>query len=314
VRLVDAFGRPFEGLRISLTDRCNFRCFYCHNEGQGSRVAPPSAPHETEMTADHVLRIGEAARRVGVQKVKLTGGEPLVRPDVESIVEGLHAQGHDVSMTTNGALLGARAASLAEAGLSRVNVSIDSLDPAQFEQIRGGRLSTVLAGVRSALEHGLRPVKLNVVVYRDTKDNIQPLMEYVGRTDGLELQLIQFMPEMAWMRPHVVDLAPLRQWLASQAQRVEERRIHRRKRYLVQGAWVEIVDPVENPAFCMGCHRLRVTADGHVKGCINRNDDLIPTKGLDVEGIEKVFQSAVAGRVPYYGVHVPVTKTTAAPS
>lgn len=306
--LVDAFGRPVTDLRISVTERCNFRCIYCHNEGQGSRVSPPNSPHDDEMTPAEIERIVRVANEFGIDSVKLTGGEPLVREDLEEIVERL-APHVDVSLTTNGSMLEHRAASLHAAGLRRANVSLDSLQPSEFEEIRGGRLAPVLRGVRAALEAGIAPVKLNLVVYSQTLKNIDAMIDFVGATDGLRLQLIQFMPEMAWMHPFAVDINTVRLLLEAKADRVVERRMHHRKRYRIRGASVELVDPVGNTEFCMNCHRLRLTHDGHLKGCINRNDNLIPTRGLSGDELREAFRRAVAIRVPYYGVHVKDLRT-----
>ncbi len=297
--LVDAFGRPMTDLRISVTERCNFRCFYCHNEGQGHRVAPSQAPHPDEMTPLEIERIVRVAAELGVTRVKLTGGEPLVREDLEEIVERA-ARHLEVSMTTNGSMLEHRAASLRKAGLDRCNVSIDSLTPQQFEEIRGGQLAPVLRGVRAALDAGLVPLKVNMVLYQQTVKNIDALIDYVGGSDGLRLQLIQFMPEMAWMKPYAVDIQTVHAFLASRADHVAERRLHHRKRYRIRGAWVEVVDPVGNHEFCMNCHRVRVTHDGKLKGCINVNDNLVSTRGLADAGVRDAFHRVVAQRAPFY--------------
>lgn len=297
--LVDRYGRPTTDLRISVTERCNFRCHYCHNEGQGSLVTPPSAPHADEMTPAEVERLVRIGAEFGITKVKLTGGEPLVREDLEDIVRRISSH-VEVSLTTNGSMLEHRAQGLKAAGLARCNVSLDSLAPKEFEEIRGGQLAPVLRGVRAALEAGLKPLKINLVVYRNTVKNIDSIIDYVGSTDGLRLQLIQFMPEMAWMKPLAVDIETVRLMLESKADAVQERRLHRRKRYRIQGAWVEIVDPVNNPDFCMGCHRLRITHDGKLKGCINVNSNLVLTRGLDDDGIRAAYRQAVAVRAPFY--------------
>jgi GTP 3',8-cyclase len=298
--LVDAFGRPTTDLRISVTERCNFRCVYCHNEGQGAPVRPPRDPHGDEMTPEHIERLVRVGASFGIRRVKLTGGEPLVRGDLEEIVRRCARHVDEVSLTTNGSMLESRAVGLRAAGLQRCNVSLDSLTPKDFEEIRGGQLAPVLRGVRAALDAGLKPLKINMVVYAHTVKNIEPMIEYVGRTEGLRLQLIQFMPEMAWMRPFTVDIQTVRLMLEAKADAVAERRMHHRKRYRIQGAWVEIVDPVDNPDFCAACQRLRVTADGHLKGCINSNKDLVATVGLDDDGLRQAFGRAVALRRPFY--------------
>jgi cyclic pyranopterin phosphate synthase len=297
--LVDAFGRPLTDLRISVTERCNFKCVYCHNEGQGQLVKPPHAAHADEMTPSEVENLVRVASELGVNKVKLTGGEPLVREDLEEIVRRI-SPFVEVSLTTNGSMLEHRAANLRAAGLARCNVSLDSLTPKEFEDIRGGQLAPVLRGIHAALDAGLKPLKVNLVVYQHTVKNIPSLIDYVGAADGLRLQLIQFMPEMAWQHPFAVDIATVRSFLEAQADRVAERRLHRRKRYRIRGAWVEIVDPVNNPEFCLSCHRVRVTHDGHLKGCINVNSNLVATRGLDDEGLRAAFRRVVAERAPFY--------------
>jgi cyclic pyranopterin phosphate synthase len=306
--LVDGFGRPFRTLRISVTDRCNLACSFCHNEGQGSRVRPATASGGPELPASQLGRIAEVAADLGATQAKLTGGEPLVRTDLTQIVRRVAATGMDVSATTNGLLLGAHAQALAEAGLSRVNVSVDSLDPERFRAIRGGRLVDVLAGVDAAVAAGLTPVKLNMVVTKASRPDVPSLVAYAAARDGVEVQLIQFMPEMAWQQQPAADVGALAAWLGSRADETVVREAHHRRRYLIGEAWVELVDPVGNPEFCMNCHRLRVTADGRLKGCINVNEGAPDLRGLDEQGIRRAFEEAVASRRPYY------TEPTPAPS
>lgn len=251
------------------------------------------------MTPAEIERLVRIGAEFGVNRVKLTGGEPLVRDDLEEIVRRISPY-VEASLTTNGSMLEHRALRLKSAGLSRCNVSLDSLAPKEFEDIRGGQLAPVLRGVRAALDAGLKPLKINLVVYRHTLKNIDAMIDYVGQTDGLRLQLIQFMPEMAWMRPLAVDMETVRLMLEAKADAVQERRLHHRKRYRIQGAWVEVVDPVNNPDFCMGCQRLRITHDGQLKGCINVNENLVTTRGLDDDGVRAAFRRAVALRAPFY--------------
>ena len=163
----DDFGREVTGIRVSLTDRCNFDCVYCHNEGLGD-TRGPMAPQDDEMTADEVVRLLEVVAEYDVDSVKFTGGEPMLRQDLEEIVARV-PDGMTPSMTTNGTFLPGRARDLADAGLERVNVSQDALDPEDFAELtRSGAYERVLEGVEAALAAGLDPVKLNMVVFEPT--------------------------------------------------------------------------------------------------------------------------------------------------
>lgn len=301
--LTDAFGRDVTDIRISVTKRCNFGCIYCHDEGLGPILAP-RMPHGDEMSVDEVERIVRTAREFEIRSVKFTGGEPLVRLDMEEIIDRTVRQIPDVSMTTNGSMLAKRAEGLRAAGLKRVNVSIDSLDPKAFQEIRKGDLRPVLKGIREALRVGLKPVKLNMVVFKQTLPHIPEMIEHISNGDGLKLQLIQFMPELVDHREWMVDIDAVKKWLETRADKVLVREMHHRRIYLFNGAEVEVVDPVSNAEFCMNCHRIRVTHAGELKGCLNRSDDLIETRGLDVDGLRDAFRRVVSNRVPYYGAYV----------
>lgn len=302
--LADRYGRGVTDLRISVTDTCNFKCVFCHNEGLGE-VRRPRDPRPDELSPEEIERIVRVAHGVGINSIKLTGGEPTVRLDLEEIVARIARHVPDVSMTTNGSMLAPRAQALKDAGLRRVNVSLHALDAQAFRRITQGSLRPVLKGIQAALEVGLTPVKLNMVVYRDTVEIIPAMVEYVGNTEGLMLQLIQFMPDLkVGMEDLVVDMEPIRQWLHANADLVGIREMHHRRIYHLGKAKVEVVDPVWNTEFCMNCHRIRLTHDGKLKGCLNRSDDLVSVRGLDDEGIRAALVQVVANRVPYYGVYV----------
>ncbi len=300
--LTDAFGRTITDVRISVTQRCNFACVYCHDEGLGP-VKRPRAPHEEELTPDEVERLVAIAREFGVRSVKFTGGEPLVRDDLEEIVRRTVLQIPDVSLTTNGSYLERRASRLRDAGLKRLNISVDTTDPERFRALRGGPLGPVLRGVTAALAAGLTPVKLNMVVLGTTVASVPQMIDHVAASEGLKLQLIQFMPELSVRENRPADVGVLRRWLEEHASRVLVREMHHRRVYLFDRTEVELVDPVDTPEFCANCHRLRVTHRGELKGCLNRNDDLVPTRGLDDDGLRRAFRQVVAQRVPYYGVY-----------
>src|SRR3990172_4720274 len=210
--LVDAFGREVTDIRVSVTRRCNFGCIYCHDEGLGPILAPRT-PHPEEMGVDEIERLLRIAREFDIRSVKFTGGEPLIRVDMEEIVDRAVRQIPDVSMTTNGSMLAKRAEALRDAGLKRVNVSIDSMDARAFHDIRKGDLNPVLDGIREALRVGLKPVKLNMVVFKHTLEHVPEMIDYVGHTEGLKLQLIQFMPELVGQHDWMVDIDGVKNWL-----------------------------------------------------------------------------------------------------
>ncbi|PSP34018.1 GTP 3',8-cyclase MoaA [Halobacteriales archaeon QH_10_67_22] len=323
--LADEFGREVTGVRVSLTDRCNFDCVYCHNEGLGDTRGPMAA-REHEMSTDDVVRFLEVAREFDVDSVKFTGGEPLLREDIEEIIRRT-PDGMEVSMTTNGTMLPGRAGNLVDAGLERVNVSQDALDEETFKQVtKAAAYDAVMEGVEAALDAGLAPVKLNMVVFEQTAGYVPGMVDHVAENEGLRLQLIEYMPEIAGHPEWAIDIGRVHDWLAEQATHVETREMHDRNRYWVtpdgseadaadlrdesgaidesRAGMVEIVDPVENPTFCANCHRVRVTHEGYLKGCLNRNDDLRPMGEMTKPEIRETFRETVANRVPFYGEYM----------
>ncbi|MFC6989141.1 GTP 3',8-cyclase MoaA [Haloplanus sp. GCM10025708] len=307
--LADDFGREVTGVRVSLTDRCNFDCVYCHNEGLGD-TRGPMEPQDDEMSTDDVVRFLEVAEEFDVDSVKFTGGEPMLRDDLEEIIRRT-PDSMEVSMTTNGTYLPGRAADLKAAGLERVNVSQDALDREAFAEItKAGAYDRVMEGVEAALDAGLAPVKLNMVVFEHTAGYVEGMVDHVAENDGLQLQLIEYMPELTGKPEWNIDIGRVHDWLEDIADRVEHREMHDRKRYWVGGSesgedgMVEIVDPVENPTFCANCHRVRVTHEGYLKGCLNRNDDLRSMGEMTREEIRETFRETVANRVPYYGEYM----------
>ncbi|QGN07947.1 GTP 3',8-cyclase MoaA [Halorhabdus sp. CBA1104] len=319
--LADRFDRALTGIRVSLTDRCNFDCVYCHNEGLGD-TRGPMAPREDELGTDEVVRVLDVAADVGVDAVKLTGGEPMLREDLEAIVRRA-PDALEVSMTTNGVFLPDRAEALAAAGLERVNVSRDAIDPAAFADLtNAGASGQVFAGIDAAREAGLDPVKLNAVVFEQTAHHIPDLVEYVASRDELVLQLIEFMPELVGSPEWAVEIERVHDWLSGLAVEIESREMHDRTRYHIPAGAadatgdgstaqagegigiVEIVDPVGNEDFCANCHRVRVTPEGHLMGCLNRPDERVSLGECSRKAIREAFETAVAERVPYYGEYM----------
>ena len=301
--LIDGFGREISGVRVSLTDRCNFDCVYCHNEGLGDTRGPMD-PQDDEMDTDEVVKFLEVIREFDVDKVKFTGGEPMLRDDLEEIIRRTPDK-METSLTTNGTFLPGRAEGLTEVGLDRVNVSQDALDREDFAKItESGAYDRVLEGVEAALDAGLDPVKLNMVVFEGTAEHIPEMVEHVAENSGLQLQLIEYMPEIAGHPEWAIDIGRVHEWLADKADRIEHREMHDRRRYWINDGMVEIVDPVENETFCANCHRVRVTHEGYLKGCLNRNDDLRSMDEMTKDEIREVFREVVDNRVPYYGEYM----------
>ncbi len=289
--LVDPFGRKVTGLRIAITSRCNMRCIYCHHEGETS-------PGE-EMSKETVVQVVKAGADLGIKSVKFTGGEPLMRSDLEDILNEL--PGHlSLSLTTNGTLLAGRASSLAEAGLDRLNVSLDTLNPRIYSEITGGTkkdLDRVMEGIRSARDAGLTPIKLNMVVLRENQDEVDELIEF-AKEEGAILQLIELLDlEGIGLGG---DLLNIEKDLERRSDRIVTRHMHRRRKYFLDGAEVEVVRPIDNTEFCANCTRLRVTSDGKLKPCLLRNDNLVEIGSADFEETKLLLREATARRKPYF--------------
>ena len=289
--LRDSYNRPVSNIRVSLTPKCNLSCIYCHREGEKSPEDPLSAEDIAE-----ILRI---AAKFEIRSVKFTGGEPLLRHDLEKIVQSVPA-GMESSLTTNGTLLADLAPALKRAGLKRVNVSLDSLNKETYKKITGtDRLSEVLDGITAALDAGLTPVKLNMVVLEGVNDNeVDDFLAFVRGNRNLVLQLIELM-HFNDCNYHG-DLNGLEEMLASRSKQIITRRMHHRKKYCLDGAEVEVVRPLHNTEFCAFCNRLRVTSDGKLKPCLLRTDNHLDIRGKKGEELEALFKKAVSLREPFY--------------
>ena len=305
--LVDTYGRRVTSLRMSLTNRCNLRCIYCHNEGEKDSG--------DEVTVDEVARLLRIAVKYGIDRIKFSGGEPLLRNDLEDILMALPPL-KDVSLTTNGTLLAPRAKKLKEAGLNRVNISLGSLDPAHYDRITAcrGHFEQARAGIDAAVEAGLTPVKLNMVYLKGINDDeVERMMDFV-RGKPLILQIIELMDFRGAFGYHG-DLATLERSLKERAERSVRREMHRRTKYFIDGAEVEVVRPIDNSEFCMNCNRLRITSDFKLKPCLLRNDNLVSLRGLNDEELEKALRYAVGIREPFFkGPNIIVKKAGKAAS
>jgi GTP 3',8-cyclase len=289
--LKDSYNRPITNIRISLTKQCNLSCIYCHREGEKSS--------KEQLSAAEIAEILQVSAGFGIHSVKFTGGEPLLRPDLLEIIRSV-PDGMECSLTTNGILLAGLARDLRDAGLKRVNVSLDSMNPAIYKKIAGtDRLSEVLAGITAALDAGLTPVKINMVVLEGINDHeIDDFLAYIRNNRNLILQLIELM-DFNNCEYHG-DLNGLEHDLAARSKTILTRRMHHRKKYCLDGAEVEVVRPVHNTEFCAFCNRLRVTSDGMLKPCLMRTDNHIDIRGKHGRELEDLFRKAVAEREPYY--------------
>lgn len=271
--LRDSFGRKVESVRVSVTDRCNFRCRYCMPEEGMAWME-----HGEILSYEEISRIVRILSDFGVSRVRLTGGEPLMRKDLPSLVSQLTAiRGlGEIALTTNGYFLAAQAGPLARAGLKRINISLDSLDAATFEKIaRRNYLDRVLAGIEEALRHGLGPVKLNVVLIRGVNDGEIAAFAEMARTGRYIVRFIEFMPIGSgdgWSNEHVVTTAEVLSTLAGLGYALapvgeDGARPADRYRFADGAGELGFISSVSAP-FCESCDRIRLTSDGKVRTCL----------------------------------------------
>ena len=275
--LSDKFGRQITDLRISVTDRCNFRCVYCRSADPENYQA-----HDKILSWPELDRLAHVFLALGIRKIRVTGGEPLVREGVEEYIERLHQLGvEDLSMTTNGHLLADRCKRLLAAGLKRINISLDSLDRARFEKITRTKLfAAVMHGIDVAQASSLGPVKINAVLVRGTNDDEVEAFANFARERGVIMRFIEFMPldaDRHWTRAVVVPSSEIHQRIHARwplQQIPNERSETARKFRFADGAAGEIglISPVTQP-FCGHCSRIRLTADGKLRTCLFSNDD-----------------------------------------
>ena len=271
--LVDSFGRVHRDLRISVTDRCNFRCTYCM-PAEGLEWIP----REEVLTFEEIERIARVlVERHGFGSIRLTGGEPTVRADLPELVRRLAVLGVDLSLTTNGATLRRLAAPLAEAGLSRINISLDTLRPDRFVEItRRDELDHVLDGIDAALEAGLSPVKINAVMMRGVNDDELVDFARFGRERGVVVRFIEFMPLDAsgdWTDGQVVTHAEIVERIGAafplEPLGAEVRGAAPAERFLYRDGGGEIgVIATVTQSFCESCDRVRLTAEGQLRSCL----------------------------------------------
>ena len=276
MKLTDTFGRQITDLRISVTDRCNFRCVYC-------RSADPEnyRPEDELLRWDEFERLARVLVTLGIRKVRVTGGEPMVRPGVVEFIARLKKLGvEDLSMTTNGQLVAERCDALVAAGLDRINISLDSLDAAKFERItRTRKFETVMAGIRAAQASPLRPVKVNAVLVRGINDDEVEAFAGLARETGITMRFIEFMPldaDRHWSREVVVPGAEVKRRIEARWELVpiahERSETARKYRFADSPGEIGLISPVTQP-FCGFCSRIRITADGKLRTCLFSKED-----------------------------------------
>ncbi|UCE37870.1 MAG: GTP 3',8-cyclase MoaA [Thermoplasmata archaeon] len=309
--MLDRYGRQINNMRISVTQQCNLDCFYCHHEGEDGHFIGNG-----HMKPEEIGKIAEIASKVGIEKLKITGGEPLLRRDIIDIVGRTAKHMKEVSMTTNGVLLSEYADELRKAGLNRVNISFDAPEPNTFQRItKSDVFDDVRDGVCAAQNAGLTPVKLNMVVLKGINDHhIPQAIEFASKV-GAILQLIEFESSCegansSFFKRYHFDLCEMEEELNNRACEVRQRNMQRRKKYILPSenngtAEVEIVRGMHNSKFCENCTRLRVTSTGELKPCLLINDNHINIidsirNGAEDEELMNMFKKAILLKEPYW--------------
>jgi cyclic pyranopterin phosphate synthase len=304
IPLVDAFGREHTYLRVSVTDRCNFRCVYCMPEEGLSWM-----PRTEVLSYEEIASVVRVMAGMGVTKIRLTGGEPTMRSDITELISAIHAIDgiSDIAMTTNAHTLTKMAASLAQAGLNRVNISLDTLDPDRFGALtRGGDVHRVLAGIEAAREHGITPIRINAVILAgENEDDIFDLVEHFQpHADNTEVRFIEYMPFQVRLHQTV----PGRTLRSRLQARFDLQPVTRSDpsagpaaywRIGENGLRVGFISPLSEH-FCASCNRLRLMLDGHLRTCLAHEDtpslrDLI-RRGATAEQLEVAIRAMVMGK------------------
>jgi cyclic pyranopterin phosphate synthase len=316
--LIDTFGRVHRDMRVSVTDRCNLRCTYCMPADFSDWL-----PGDHLLSIDEMLEVIEIATEHGIESIRLTGGEPLLRPDLVEIVRRINALPRKprISLTTNALRLAALAQPLADAGLERVNVSLDTLDRERFSELtKRDRFADVLSGIEAAQRAGLTPLKVNTVLMRGINDDeAVPLLQHAVE-NGWSLRFIEQMPldaQGSWDRGDFVTAAEILELLSEHftLTPVPTRGSAPAEEFYIDGgpATVGIIASVSKP-FCAACDRIRLTADGQVRNCLFsleetdlratlRDADLTEAERRDRIG--RLFQSSVTAKLPGHGINDP---------
>jgi cyclic pyranopterin phosphate synthase len=310
--IIDSFGRVHTNLRISVTDRCNIRCFYCMPDNDVQ-----FKPREELLSFEEIARFARVASRLGVDRLRITGGEPLVRADLPTLIRRLgDIPGiHDIALTTNGILLDKYAESLKAAGLQRVNISLDTMHESTFRQIaRRDGLDRVLDGIAAAQRVGFEKIRLNAIAIQGlTEPEIVPLAEF-SRQRNLELRFIEFMPLDAdgqWQSDQVLSGQRIRAILEAAfgdlvpVQREDPSQPAIDYRFADQGGRIGFINPVTQP-FCSDCNRLRLTSDGQVRNCLFSVEEWDARKLMrgdaDDDQLAQLLLDSVAAKLAGHGI------------
>ena len=316
--LIDSFGRVHRDLRVSLTDRCSLRCTYCMPFNFDKWL-----PTESLLTANELVNVIDIAVSQGVSEVRLTGGEPLLRPDIVEIVSRINSleKAPELSMTTNGVALAKVAKALADAGLRRINISLDTLDWERFKRLTfRDRYDDVIEGIAAARIAGLAPIKINTVLMRGINDDeALPLLKW-ALSENLNLRFIEQMPldaGDAWTRENLITADEIFQQLNSEFDLtpVSDRGSSPAEEFYINGgpATVGIIGSVTR-SFCANCDRLRLTSDGQLRNCLFSNEEtdlrsiLRNGRLSDAEkrqDIVKAFGLSVKAKLPGHGINNP---------
>ncbi len=293
-KLKDHLGREIDYLRISITDRCNLRCRYCM-PADGIE----NKSHQEILSYEDILKIVENGIELGIRKVRITGGEPLVRLGVEDFISRLdRLKLEDISMTSNGVLLSKKAEKLKKSGLDRINISLDTLDPLKFKEItRRDNLDDVLTGIRAALKAELNPVKLNVVVMKGINDD--ELFDFVelSRKEKLSIRFIEYMPLGGEAEAEkFISSSDIKNLISKkyELQPAESRGNGPANYFKIDGAegTIGFISAVSEH-FCSSCNRLRLTADGRFKPCLAGNQE-VKISGMSKDEIKAAYKKALA--------------------
>lgn len=311
--LIDTYGRVHRNLRVSLTDRCNLRCTYCMPHDFAAWL-----PSEHQLTTDELLRVIEIAVSEGINEVRLTGGEPLLRPDIVEIVSRINAieNAPTLTMTTNALTLEKVAKPLVDAGLTRINISLDTLDRDRFKLMtHRDRIDDVFAGIKAAQDAGINPIKINAVLLKGVNADEAPALLEWALANNLALRFIEQMPLDAggiWERSSLVTADDIYTDLSTRYELTpcDGRGSSPAEEFFVNGgpATVGIIGSVTRP-FCGACDRLRLTSDGQLRSCLFSLEEMdlrtAMRNGANNEDIAARFRKTVAGKLPGHGINDP---------